>query len=1492
MRVRVWAGTAARAEELADQLCALGHDVVGEDGDAEVVVADGLAGHEVSGVAAGCRGTRLIAGLRDIPGGVGEALRAGATDVYPARDWHAMATRLAMLEAGPGTGAALAERVPDAIYVIGLDGVFQWVNPAAERLTGYPARELVGMHAEHLVRDPADREVMSSHLRAKRRGEEEASVFEVSITRADGERVPVEVSSRVVRRPDGTVVVEGIARDLRPRRAVERRVLLEAEHFAHLGVAAAALDASGVVVSWNAEAERLFGVSAAEAVGKLVDERLAGPGERERLILEFHRVLQGERRSGVFQLRRADGSMFAAQVTAAPVAGDGGRPAGVVLVVSDVGAEAERRAREALLAAVVDSSEDAITTYDLTGTITGWNGAAERVYGLRAEEVLGRKLWELAPDDQRAVREALFRRVLGGERDGPRLVERTGPDGRGQVLSFVAFPVRDEAGRVVGVAAVAREVTEQAAAERERLRLAAIVESAGDAVVGRDLEGRITSWNQAAERLFGYTAEEMVGGLGLETVPEWRREAYLARLRDIAAGLRAGGGRPGEGEVAEVERMDRWGRVLLVRATTFGVFDEEGRPIGAASFIRDISDERRMVEALRASEALLRGIFESTRDHLWLLDPDGRVVACNRAAQAFARANFGRVPEPGVPMAEFAQEPARELLRAAIRRGLAGKSASAELAFRGPDGSETWFNVQLTAVLGADGKPTGVLVAARDMTGEMRQREALRAARERLAEEYAKLATILENSDEGVLLLDRDLRLVAFNSTFVEGTRARRGLTPEPGMPFDAVVSPESAPALREKLREALQGRRVTFEVQSQTPGRQQWFEVRIRPVLAEGGEVTGLVYTARDVTVERTLAMEREAALAEANRLAAIVASSSEAMLSVDSAGRVTSWNGGCEQLYGWTAGEALGMPFTAIVPPEEQDGAAEKFMRVMSGETLRGEMVRVRKDGSRLLVDSSLFPLRDGRGEVVGAGCTSRDVTAQRAAELAALQQAADLEATFSGVREGIALVSREGRLLAFNGAADALVQSVGMAALQVGADVFSWVPARHREAFGRDLARALAGESSWGEEVIEGGGETRWWRISFAPVRLASGELRGVVLVIDDVTERKRTEERLLQAQKAESLAVLAGGIAHDFNNLLVGILGNAGLALAELPPESPVRGTVEEIQAAGQRAADLARQMLAYSGRGKFVVQPLNLNGLVEEMVHLLRASMGKGVQLALDLAPGLPAVRGDATQLRQVLMNLVLNASDAIGGGEGTVRVGTRVEAGSATLLAGAVVAPVVPAGRYVVLEVEDTGVGMDHETLGRIFDPFFTTKFTGRGLGLAAVLGIVRGHEGAIAVTSEPGRGTRFRVMLPAVEDPAASPEARSAGDGWRGSGAVLVADDEATVRGVTARALRLLGFEVVEAADGQEAVERFRESPGRFAVVLLDMTMPRLNGAEALRVIRELDPAAKVVLMSGYTEQDAAAQAGAGGFSGFLQKPYELDTLRRVVRGVLEGAE
>jgi PAS domain S-box-containing protein len=377
-----------------------------------------------------------------------------------------------------------------------------------------------------------------------------------------------------------------------------------------------------------------------------------------------------------------------------------------------------------------------------------------------------------------------------------------------------------------------------------------------------------------------------------------------------------------------------------------------------------------------------------------------------------------------------------------------------------------------------------------------------------------------------------------------------------------------------------------------------------------------------------------------------------------------------------------------------------------------------------------------------------------------------------------------------------------------------------------------------------------------------------------LITDISERKRLEENLRHTQKLESLGVLAGGVAHDFNNLLTGMMGNASMAIEALAPSNPIREYLQNIVESSQRAADLTRQLLAYAGKGRFVIAQIDLSELLRDMDRLAAASVPKAVQVRMSLAPGLPPVEADASQIHQLVMNLIINAGEAIGDNQGTVLVSTRLQEVDehylATVLAETTLAP----GTYICLEVNDDGKGMDRDTISRIFDPFFSTKFTGRGLGLAAVSGIVRGHRGAIKVYSEPGKGSTFKVLFRAAtrhREPAAAP----AHAALEGSGTVLVVDDEVIVRHTARAALSRYGYSVLLAEDGQSAVDIFREAGEQVAVVLLDMTMPGLSGEETLRRLQHIRPDVKVVLSTGYQESEATRRFTGKGLAGFIQKPY-----------------
>ena len=653
---------------------------------------------------------------------------------------------------------------------------------------------------------------------------------------------------------------------------------------------------------------------------------------------------------------------------------------------------------------------------------------------------------------------------------------------------------------------------------------------------------------------------------------------------------------------------------------------------------------------------------------------------------------------------------------------------------------------------------------------------------------------------------------------------------------------------------------------------------------------------TTSDVTEWR----EAEEALRESEaRFRILAASAPLGIFLANASGRVVYANPRLLEMF--TAGyeQMLDGTFVGRIHPEDRakvEASWAEAVRAVSESVQRYRLVR---DDRRVLwVEGRTAPIRNENRQVIGHIGLVHDVTEQREAELAL----ATSENRFRTLAEespiGIYQIDNAGTLLYLNRGAQRIL---GIRPEDKPSEFFSRVHPDDRsivhERRRRLLDPALMREVEF--RLTNPDGSLRWIRARAAVISGPDGRATGRIGTLEDITAsraaetaRREIESRIQHAQKLESLGVLAGGIAHDFNNLLVGILGNANLAMLDLPGDSPAHEAVLQIQAAAERSADLTRQLLAYAGKGQFEIRRVQVSRLVSDVLPLLQAALSKRVELRHEFAPTLPDVDGDPAQLTQVVMNLLTNASDAIGDRTGVVSIRTFVRTLARPELAPMSLGAELPAGDYVGLEVEDTGAGMDQATLDRIFEPFFTTKFTGRGLGLAAVLGIVRSHRGALSVRSAPGAGTTFGIWLPVrqgvIEAPAhigrdiAVPIA---------TGLVLVADDEPSVRQVTRKFLERWGYEVMEAADGLEALATVQREAGRLRLVLLDITMPRKDGVEAFRELRQLNRTLPVVLMSGFTEQAAATDLGRFDRAYFIQKPFKGEDLRRVVSEAIHGS-
>ena len=559
---------------------------------------------------------------------------------------------------------------------------------------------------------------------------------------------------------------------------------------------------------------------------------------------------------------------------------------------------------------------------------------------------------------------------------------------------------------------------------------------------------------------------------------------------------------------------------------------------------------------------------------------------------------------------------------------------------------------------------------------------------------------------------------------------------------------------------------------------------------------------------------------------------------------------------------------------------------------------VVRIRhRQGHWVWIETTLLGWHASGDQSYHAVSVHRDITELKTVESAKRESEERYRVVAEASRDMITEMDKDGRLHYASPTCGevlgyALSELVGMSTLDLfhpddrdQANLTIEAAMKQRTPHRLNPIRVRRGDGSW--IWVEGIG-IRYER--------ADGEIH-LLAVTRDVTERRRAqqerrelEERMLEAQHLESLGVLAGGVAHDFNNLLTPILGEASLALMDLPAESTLRARFQKVQRAAERAAMLTNQLLAYGGKKPLHVEPLSLSQLVQEMTSLVESAISSKAVLGFDLPEDLPAIEADAAQVSQVVMNMITNASEAVGDGEGRVTVRTGTVHVDRASLGEMVLGNDLPEGTYVYFETIDTGCGMDAETRSRIFDPFFTTKFTGRGLGLAAALGIVRGHGGAIEIESEVGKGTRFRVLFPSSSRPHESERTEPFGtEQWSASGTVLVVEDDEQVRELAEDTLERTGLSVLCAADGREGVEVFRRHADEIRVVLLDQTMPALSGEKAFNRMREICPDVPIILVSGYSEEGVAKRIRGRGLSGFLRKPFLPTTLIEKVRQVIE---
>jgi len=679
--------------------------------------------------------------------------------------------------------------------------------------------------------------------------------------------------------------------------------------------------------------------------------------------------------------------------------------------------------------------------------------------------------------------------------------------------------------------------------------------------------------------------------------------------------------------------------------------------------------------------------------------------------------------------------------------------------------------------------------------------------------------------------------------------------------------------------------RRSGFELESRllrADGKYRSVVRRGLPRFESDGTFAGYIESVIDIT-------ERKQARDVLAHLAAIVEFSDDAIIGKTLQGEITSWNPGAERIYGYKAEEIVGRPISLLVPPDRPEEIPQILERLRHGERLEHyETIRVRKDGCQIEISATVSPIRDSTGAVVGASAISRDITEQKRAEAALRESEERFRRIFEEGPLGVALVGKDYQFLKVN---SALCRMVGYSEAELLQR--SFVDITHRDDVREDvelaerLFRGTIPFFKLQKRYVKKNGEIIWIDLTASVIRDKEGKPVHGLAMIEDITEIKRTQEEALARQKLESVGVLAGGIAHDFNNLLGGILASTELALTECAEGSAVEEELQRIKTTSIRGSEIVRELMIYGGTESPTLELVDISTLVNEMLQLLKVSISKRTILKIELDQDLPPIKANPAQMRQVVMNLVTNASEAIGERSGEIRVtSNKVKVGPDTPAPAGVA---LAEGNYLRLEVFDTGCGMTPEVQARIFDPFFSTKRAGRGLGLAALQGTIRSHGGTISVESAPGQGSRFEILLPCFDQATQwtreIPVTASAKDPGTFAGSVLVVEDEETLRLAVSKMLRNAGFSVIEAGDGITGANLFRANQRTIDVVLLDLNLPGMSGREVLEELRRIQPRVSVILTTAFSQASALSSIAEQHLCAYIRKPYEFSELMRLLR-------
>jgi two-component system cell cycle sensor histidine kinase/response regulator CckA len=1298
--------------------------------------------------------------------------------------------------------------------------------------------------------------------------------------------------------------------------------------------------ADGALVDANPAALRMFGLTREEFLGRTSEnvewdvicedgQPLPGQQHPSMVALATGKPVLGQ----VVGVRsQQSGERVWVEINAIPEFRNGEkRPYQVMVTLHDVTerrrAEQELRESRGLLKAVVEGTSDAIYVKDTQGRYLLLNSAGEEFVGKSVSEVVGKDDTFLFPPEE-------ARQVMGRDRavmdsGVTRTYEEVVTTTRGAGTTFLTTkgPLKNATGQIVGLFGVARDISDRRRAEEEvrlsRQRLALHVEQTPLAAIEFDVTGRVTAWNPAACQVFGYSREEALGRGWHFIVPEPVRSSQDGVWEALV--------RRTDGSRSTNANLTKDGRTIWCEWFSTPLVDAAGHTVGLATLVMDVTERRRAEDALRDSERKYRIVADNTYDWEFWIDPQGNFLYCSPSCRRIT----------GHDSAEFLGDPSlmerlvhpedREIVAEHRREANRGDCSSEEIEFRivRPDGSERWIAHVCQPMTGETGCFLGLRGSNRDITGR-------KAVELRLQERESELAAAQAIAHLGSWTWNVKTDEAHWSDETFRIFGVPRGPLERHQKSFVAMVHPEDQASVHQALTGALEGvAPYDLDYRVLRPdGTERLIHARAEIVRDNDGQPLVMRGSVHDVTEYRQV----EQALREAARFNRQVIDSARDGVVVHGRDlRYEVWNRYMEELTGVAAKDVLGRHPQELFPFLAEAGVIESIHDVLAnGTTAAIDFPFSTSARHRRWVSLITAPLRDQSGGIVGAIAVVRDITErvriERERAISAAMYRAFLmdsgDKTYPAALDVLleafdskfgvfGYIDRHGDLVCPSMTREIWEQcgvrdkaavfkketwgsGIWGNALRSGKAAFAdapfKVPPGHLPIDNCLAAPILAGDAAIGLLMVanKSGGYAESDKdllvavaSSIAPVLQA----RLAQELAED--EKERLSAQLAQAQKMESIGRLAGGVAHDFNNLLTVINGYSKMLADGFQESDPAREMAMEIHRAGERAADLTRQLLAFSRQQPAQPRPVKLNEIVAQATRMLERLLGENIRLGARLASDLSLVWIDPGQVHQILMNLAVNAKDAMPGG-GSLTIETADEETipeDAQSRAGAG----VPAGPYVRLSVIDAGAGMDAHTQRHLFEPFFTTKEIGKGtgLGLATVYGIVRQYEGSIVVKSELGKGSAFHVYLPpfkpSIDELPDSCPAHASGP-ITGSETILIVEDQTEVRKFAASVLRDCGYAVLEAAGGEDALRLTAARANPVSLLVADVVMPGMSGVELASRLQTEYPELGVIYISGYSESVLTQGGMIGGEVHYLTKPFSSEDLALKVREVLDA--